>query len=202
MALRPLSFEQGVYVFEAHGKRVIRLVVAISCTVAVAWAVACPALAAGSGYGGSPPPVNTPIGFRAIIVVRTMGRDGGSVNGEEPTGPVEVLVPKHAYRKRFQVAITKGSAATVRKDLAKSIAKYRVVADLGIDIKSGASSIKTSKALTVIFTDLAITHSCIVAVYDSRTGKFTKVRATVARGKVTIRINRGESIAILAPPGT
>jgi len=200
--MRPLSFEQGVYVLEAHGKRAIRLVVAISCTVAVAWAAACPALAAGSGYGGSPPPVNTPTGFRAIIVVRTMGKNGGSVNGEEPAGPVEVVVPKRAYKKRFQVAITKGSAATVRKDLARSIAKYRVIADFGIEIKSGASSITTSKALTVIFTDLAITRGCIVAVYDSRTGKFTKVRATVRRGKATIRIKRGESIAILAPPGT
>ena len=200
--MRPLSLGQGVYVFEAHGKRAIRLVVAISCSVAVAWAAACPALAAGSGYGGSPPPVNTPTGFRAIIVVRTIGSNGGSVNGEEPAGPVLVLVPKHAYKKRFQVAITKGSAATVKKDLAKSIAKYRVVATLGIEIKSGASSITTSKDLTVTFTDLAITRGCIVAVYDSRTGKFTEVRATVARGKVTVRITRGESIAILASPGT
>jgi len=179
----------------------MRLVVATSCTVAVAWAAACAALAAGSGYGGSPPPVTTPTGFRAIIVVRTMGKNGGSVNGEEPAGPVEVVVPKRAYKKRFQVAITKGSAATVKKDLARSIAKYRVIADLGVEIKSGASSITTSKALTVIFTDLAISRGCVVAVYDSRTGKFTKVRATVTRGKVTIRIKTGESIAILAPPG-
>jgi hypothetical protein len=199
--MRPLSFEPGVYLLKEHAKRAIRLVIATSCITAVAWAAACAALAAGSGYGGSPPPANTqPTGFRAVIIVRTMGNNGGSVNGEEPAGPVEVLVPKHAYKKRFQVAITKGSAATVEKDLAKSIAKYRVIADLGVEIKSGASSIKTSKALTVIFSDLAISRGCIVAVYDSRTGKFTKAKATVTHGKLTIRIKSGESIAILAPP--
>jgi hypothetical protein len=198
--MRPLSFEQGVYMLKEHAKRAIRFVVATSCTIAVAWAAACPALAAGSGYGGSQPPVTQPTGFRAVIIVRTMGSNGGSVNGEEPAGPVEVVVPKHAYKKRFQVAITKGSAATVKKDLAKSIAKYRVIADLGVEIKSGASSVKTSKALTVIFSDLAIGPGCIVAVYDSRTGKFTKAKATVTHGKLTIQIKSGESIAILAPP--
>jgi hypothetical protein len=192
-----------VYVLEEHGKRAIRFVIATSCTITVACAAACPALAAGSGYGGTPPPVNSqPTGFRAVIVARTFGKNGGSVNGETPAGPVEVVVPKRSYKKRFQVAITKGSAATVKRDLAKSISKDRVVADFGIEIKSGASSITTSKALTVIFSDLAITRGCIVAVYDSRTGKFTKVRATVTRGKVTVRIKRGESIAILAPPET
>jgi hypothetical protein len=187
-------------VLEEHGKRAMRLVIATSCTITVAWAAACPALAAGSGYGGTPPPVsNQPTGFRAVIVARTLDQNGGSVNGEDPAGPVEVAVPKGAYKKHFQVAITKGSAATVEKDLARSIAKDRVVADFGIEIKAGVSSITTSKAVTVIFTDLAISRGCIVAVYDSRTGKFTEVQATVARGKVTIRIKRGESIAILAP---
>ena len=198
--MRPLSFEQGVYVLKEHRKRATRFVIATSCAVTVACAAACPAFAAGSGYGGSPPPVNTqPTGFRAVIVVRTLGKNGGSVNGEAPTGPVEVRVPKRAYKKRFQVAITKGSTATVERDLARSIAKDRVLADFGIEVKSGASSITTSKALTVIFSDLAITRGCIVAVYDFRTGKFTKVRATVTHGKVTIRIKSGESIAILAP---
>src|SRR5580700_9203286 len=108
MPMRPLSFEPGVYLLKEHAKRAIRLVIATSCITAVAWAAACAALAAGSGYGGSPPPANTqPTGFRAVIIVRTMGNNGGSVNGEEPAGPVEVLVPKHAYKKRFQVAITK-----------------------------------------------------------------------------------------------
>jgi hypothetical protein len=207
MPIRPVSFEQGSnggwFVLEEHGRRAIRFVIATSCTVAVAWAGACPALAAGSGYGGTLPPVNNqPTGFRTVIIARIMGKNGGSVNGEVAAGPVEVVVPKRAYKKRFQVAITKGSAATVKKDLARSIAKRRVVTDFGIEIKSGASSITTSKALTVIFSDLAITRGCIVAVYDSRTGKFTKVRATVTRGKVSIRIKSGESIAILAQPGT
>jgi hypothetical protein len=188
-----------VYVFEAHGKRAIRLVVAISCIVTVACAAACSALAAGSGYGGTSPPVTSqPTGFRAVIIVRTLGKNGGSVNGEVPAGPVEVAVPKHAYKKRFQVAITKGSAATVKKDLARSIAKDRVLTDFGIEIKSGASSITTSKPLAVIFSDLAITPGCVVAVYNPQTGKFTKVRATIKRGRVIVRIKTGESIAILA----
>lgn len=187
---------------EKHRKRVSRLVTATPCVLALAWAGSGQALAAGSGYGGTPPPVNVqPVGFRAVIVARTIGRGGGSVNGEEPAGPVVVVVPRHAYRKPFQVAITRGSLATVERARARSLARYRVVAALGVEIRIGASSITTSKPLRVTFTALAINRGYIVAVYDPRTGRFTRVRASVMQDRVTLRIRRGESIAILAPPG-
>lgn len=201
MPMQPLIFRAGE-MRETHRKRVSRLVIATPCVLALAGAGSGQALAAGSGYGGTPPPVNVqPVGFRAVIVARTIGRGGGSVNGEESAGPVVVVVPRHAYRKPFQVAITKGSLNTVWRARARALARYRVVAAFGIEIRLGASSITTSKPLTVVFTALAINRGYVVAFYDSRTGKFTRVRARVIQDRVTLRIRRGESIAILAPPG-
>ncbi len=177
-----------------------RVVLGAVGAAVVALGGASSALAAGSGYGGkTTPATNTPTGFSSVVVVHTEGTKGGTVSGSTSGGKVVITVPKGASKKSFQVAITKGNATTVKTHVAASLKGDTVVSAFGVELKSGSSAVKTSKQLTVTFSKKSIAKGDIVVVYNAKTGKFTKVTATVVKGKVTIHLKAGESLAVLAP---
>jgi hypothetical protein len=178
-----------------------RMALGSSCAAALALGMAAPALSAGPGYGGTEPaPSGPPTGFSSIVTAKTVGSKGGTVKGKTSGGTVKITVPKGASKKSFQVAITKGSSSTVKKDLPSALGKDTVVAEFGVELKSGSSATTTSKHLTVTFSDKSIAKGDIVVVYNQATGKFTKVAATVKNGEIIVNLEAGESIAILAPP--
>lgn len=166
----------------------------------VALGGASSALAAGSGYGGTTTPVaNTPTGFSSVVVVHTESTSGGTVSGSTSGGKVTITVPKGASKKSFQVAITKGNAATVKTHVPASLKGDKVVSTFGVELKSGSSVATTSKQLTVTFSEKSIAKGDILVVYNAKTGKFTKATATVVKGEVTTHLKAGESLAVLAP---
>lgn len=183
------------------GKPYARLALGSSCAVALALGMAAPALAAGPGYGGTEPPTSAPpTGFSSIVTATTVGSKGGTVKGKTSGGTVSITVPSGASNTPFQVAITKGSSSTVKKHLSSRLRKDTIVAEFGVELKSGSSATTTSKQLTVTFSDRKIAKGDIVVVYNQATGKFTKVAAIVKNGEIIVHLEAGESIAILAPP--
>jgi hypothetical protein len=177
------------------------LVLGSSCAAALALGVVAPALAAGPGYGGTEPATSAPpTGFSSIVTATTVGSKGGTVKGKTSGGTVSVTVPSGASNTPFQVAITKGSSSTVKKHLSSALRKDRIVGEFGVEVRSGSSATTTSKQLTVTFSDQKIAKGDIVVVYNQTTGKFTKVAAIVKNGEITVHLEAGESIAILAPP--
>lgn len=184
-----------------RGAPYAHLVVGSSCALALALGMAAPALAAGPGYGGTAPSTSAPpTGFSPIVTAKTIGSKGGTVKGKTSGGTVSVTVPKGASKKSFQVAITKGSGSTVKKDLSSALGKDTVVAQFGVELKSGSAATTTSRQLTVTFSGKKIAKGDIVVVYDQATGKFTKVAAIVENGRIIVHLEADESIAILAPP--
>jgi hypothetical protein len=158
-------------------------------------------MAAGPGYGGTVPSTSTPpTGFSSVVTAKTVSGKGGTVKGKTSGGTVSITVPKGASKKSLQVAITKGSSSTVKKHLPAALRKDTVVAQFGVELKSGSSATTTSKQLTVTFSNKNIVKGDIVVAYNPATGKFTKVAATVKNGEVIVNLKAGESIAILAPP--
>jgi hypothetical protein len=183
------------------GKLYVRLVLGSSCAAALALGMTTPVLAAGPGYGGTEPATSTPpTGFSSIVTAKTLGGQGGTVDGKTSGGTVGITVPKDASKKSFQVAITKGSSSTVKKHLSAALTKDAVVAEFGVELKSGSAATTTSKQLTVTFSDQKIAKGDIVVVYDQATGKFSEVTATVKKGEIIVHLKAGESIAILASP--
>lgn len=183
------------------GKVYAHLVLGSLCAVALALGMAAPALSAGPGYGGSEQGSSAPpTGFSSIVTATAVGSNGGTVKGKTSGGTVSITVPKGASKKSIQVAITKGSSSTVKKHLSAALAKDKIVAEFGVELRSGSSAATTSKQLTVTFSDKKIAKGDIVVVYNQATGKFTKVAATVKNGEITVHLEAGESIAILAPP--
>jgi hypothetical protein len=179
----------------------VHLVLGSSCAAVLALGMAAPALAAGPGYSGTGPSTGTaPTGFSSIVTATTVGSNGGTVKGKTSGGTVSVTVPGGASNTPLQVAITKGSGSTVKKDLSSALRKDKIVAEFGVELRSGSSATTTSKQLTVTFSDKSIAKGDIVVVYNQATGKFTKVAAIVKNGRIVVHLEAGESIAILAPP--
>jgi len=177
-----------------------RLVLGSSCVAALALGMAAPALSAGPGYGGTEPPSSAPpTGFSSIVTAKAVGSNGGTVKGNTSGGTVSITVPKGASKRSFQVAITKGSKSTVKKHLSAALAKDKIVAEFGVELRNGSSAATTAKQLTVTFSDQKIAKGDIVVVYNQATGQFTEVAATVKKGKIIVHLEAGESIAILAP---
>ena len=177
-----------------------RIALGSSCAAALALGMAAPALSAGPGYGGTEPASSTPpTGFSSIVTAKAVGSNGGTVKGKTSGGTVSITVPKGASKGSFQVAITKGSRSTVKKHLSAALAKDKIVAEFGVELRSGSSAATASKQLTVTFSDQKIAKGDIVVVYNQATGKFTEVAATVKKGEITVHLQAGESIAILAP---
>ncbi len=173
-----------------------------SCTVVLVLGMAGSVLAAGSGYGSSEPSTSAPppTGFSSVVIAQTVGSEGGTITAPSSGGTVTISVPPGASESPLQVAITKGSRSTVKKDLSSALKKYKVVAEFGVELKQGPSSASASKSLTVTFKGKKIAKGDIIVVYNDATGKFVKVTATVKKGEVAVHLKAGESIAVLAPP--
>jgi hypothetical protein len=170
----------------------------------LALTAAGPAAAAGPGYGGNgAPPVVTPTGFSTVLTARTVGKHGGSFRVNYAHGKLKVSVPKNATSTPIQIAITKGQNSTVKGDLPSSLRHYKVVSSFGVEVRNGSSATTTTKSVTITLSARDITKGDLVLVYSPTTGKFTQLSGVKVRnGKVVIHLKGGESLAVVAPPGT
>jgi hypothetical protein len=177
-----------------------RLAASASIATAVTALTAGSALAAGTGYG-SPQPSNglPPSGFTSVITVKTLGERGGAVSGKSAGGRVIVVVPRGAGGRSLQVALTKGSGATVKNDLSGALRKDKILVGFGVELRHGSSPAFTQKPLIVSFNARDLHSGDVVVAFNPKTRKFVRIQASVRSGKVVVRIKRSESVAVLAP---
>lgn len=177
-----------------------RMGTGVLAAAAATLAFAPSAFAAGSGYGGQTPAPTVPSGFTQVATARTVTPAKGlTFTVKTAGGKVKVVVPKKAFSAKTQVAVTKGSSSTAKKDLASSLKKDKVVTAFGIELKKGSKATKSSKNVTLTFTDTKIAKKDKVVVYSSKTGKFSVLKgAKVSKGKITVTLKAGESLAVIS----
>jgi len=168
-------------------------VVPVLCA-AIAIAGAGDAFAAGTGYGGSGGVGSgIAVGFSSVIVVKTLGPNGGTVVGPHVT----VFVPKKVGHRHLQIVITKGNRHTVRHHLVRTLRHRKVVASFGLLLWARFTPVRTRKRVKVTFTDSRLHPHDVVAIYSGTTGKFTRRRVYVHGHKIVVFLKASESIAIL-----
>ena len=182
-------------------RRVARILGGSSCAVALALAMASPALGAGNGYSPSETSSKptSPVGFSSVVTAKTVGVKGGTLHARVAGGTISITVPKGATKGSLQVAIMKGRDGTIKRDLPAPLRKHRIIAAFGIELKRGASAARTQKPIVSVFRDKRIPKGAIVVIYNAKTGKFGKTKLRAAKGAIKIRLRAGESIGILAP---
>jgi len=179
-----------------------RVSASVSVAAALAALAAGSAMAAGTGYGPTSPTNSLPpSGFTSVAIVKTIGESGGVVGDGGFGGAVIVHVPRGAAGKSLQVAITHGSASTVRADLHGALRKDKVLATFGIELRHGSSPAAARKPLTVSFEALDLRPGDVVVAYNPKTGKFVPIAASFVFRKATVvvRIKSSESVAVLGP---
>jgi uncharacterized RDD family membrane protein YckC len=166
----------------------------------VAAALAAVATAA-AGYGPSVPPGSpVPGGFSTVIASKTFGPNGGTLTARIGKTGFELHIQHGALRSRIQFTLTAprlrnlgahvphGTVATTGVALLATYPNgHFVVGPLG---KSGVR-------LTVV--DRRITKHSIVLVWNQRTRRFTRLRATIAAGRAGFTLNRIQEILIASP---
>lgn len=178
-----------------------RAATGIGGAVILALAAAGPAVAAGTGYGPTPPPSGTPAGgFTSVVTARTVGHRGGAFKVAAPSGTIRVVVPRGAWRNNTQVVITKGTSAKLRSSLPKALRKDRVLAAFGVQLKQGSANATASKNLTVTFLAKSLKPGDIVVIFNPKTRTFTRAHTRVRKGEVVVQLKRSQSIGVLAPP--
>lgn len=184
---------------DKHVASVRRYGTGVLVGAAATLAFAPAAFAAGSGYVSTTPNASVPTGFTHVATARGVSTKASSFKVKTAGGTVKVTVPKKAFSAKAQVAVTKGSNSTVKKDLAKSLKKDKVITSFGIELKKGAKTTTSRKAVKVIFTDKKIARGDKVVVYSSKTGKFSVLKgAKVSKGEITVTLRAGESLAVIS----
>lgn len=184
---------------DKHGAPVWRYGTGVLAVASATLVFAPAALASGSGYGNTTPNPTVPTGFTHVATARTVSTKATSFKVKTSGGTVSVSVPKKAFKAKSQVAVMKGSNSTVKKDLAKSLKKDKVITSFGVELKKGSRATTSKKKIRLTFTDKKIARRDKVVVYSSKTGKFSVLKgAKVSKGKITVELKAGESLAVLS----
>jgi hypothetical protein len=182
-------------------RRSARVAISLGGVGVIAMVAGSPAFAAGTGYGGSGSTGLPPTGFGSVVTVKTVGTSGGVARAKVSGTSVTVTVLKGSTDRTLEVAITQATTSAVKRDLPAGLKEDRIVTALGVTLRHGASSATTSKGVVVVLKADKIAKGDVVAVYDSETGKFTRVKDVSGQGHlVDIHIRQGEGIVVLAPP--
>ena len=179
-----------------------RLGASVAIATALASLTAGSAIAAGAGYGPtSPTRSQPPSGFTSVVIVKSLGNNGGVVSGGGVGGEVVVRVPRGAAGKSLLVAITHGSASTVRAHLHGALHDDKVLATFGIELRHGSSPAAARKPVSVTFEAGDLSRGDVVVAYNPKTGKFVRVAASFSfrKGDFVAIIKSSESVAVLAP---
>ena len=177
-----------------------RTVPALAGAGVMVFGVAAPAIAAGSGYGGGGSTGSPATGFSTVVTARTLTSRGGQVSAGGGSTGGKISIPRDATRSSVEIAITKGSDATVSRDLPGALKRsHHVLLAVGVEVRHGATATTTSRDVTVTLDSAHIKSGDTVVVFDSHTGRFLNEHAHVRAGKVSFRLSGGEAIAVLAP---
>jgi hypothetical protein len=152
------------------------------------------ALAAGGGYGGGGANGgSTPAGFSAVSAVYPVTAATGGTVGK---GTVRLTVPAGATTHNIVVVFFKGSTSTAARYRTTYLKKDTVLTTFGVGLFAGPTATTSSKPITVTVTGSELKPGDHLAVYNTRTHRFMAVPATFSKGKVTFKIERGQSVAI------
>ncbi|MGC9221006.1 MAG: hypothetical protein ACP5H2_06595 [Solirubrobacteraceae bacterium] len=153
------------------------------------------AVAAGNGYGGGSNGHGTPAGFTAVKSVSTVnGKRGGSASAPG----IKFKVPAGSSAGKLQVVVYKGRNSTAKKDAAKSLKRKKVLSSFGVGLFQGPTRISSRKLITATYSLKSLKKGDVLAVYRSKTRKFTDVKGTFAKGRVVFKLKAGESVAIFS----
>ena len=175
---------------------------AVTALTALTAGGGAPARAAGVGYGGGALVARDPPrpAFQAVVTARTVGRAGGSVTGRVAGGTLRVVIPAGSSSRALTVADHRraqcgGRAAPARRAPARPDRRHR--RHRGQDGGAGRRDVEGDHGRPCRIGPSPAGD--IVVVYDGATGRFTRIAATVVRGRITIRLSSGEALAVLRP---